>query len=345
MSHPFQIRVKLAFYLSIAVMALAAQPARPNQFRRHERHGFGAGSIESTDQKNRYLITIAADGTGDTKTLQEAIDRVPENNTQRFVLHLRPGTYNTQIKISQTKPFITLQGEDPLRTVVTFNNSAKTSGATSRSYTAFIGGSDFRAENVTFENTYGVGSQAVAAFVNTDRAIFRNCRFLGWQDTLYAHGGRQYYKDCYIEGHVDFIFGNGTVVFENCAIHSKGQGYVTAHYRLSDAETNGYVFLKCKLTGANTDKGVYLGRPWRAYGRVVFIDCWLGAHIRPEGWDNWRDPEREKTARFAEHNSRGPGANPGARVAWSKQLNDEEIRQFATKTFLRGVDNWNPTRW
>ncbi|PYS39748.1 MAG: pectin esterase, partial [Acidobacteria bacterium] len=187
----------------------------------------------------------------------------------------------------------------------------------------------FRAENITFENTYGVGSQAVAAYVNTDRVVFRNCRFLGWQDTLFAHGGRQYYQACYIEGHVDFIFGNATAVFENCTIHSRGPGYVTAHWRLSDSETNGFVFLHCKLTGADLGK-VYLGRPWRPYGRVVFIECWMGAHIKPEGWDNWRDPAREKTARFAEYSSK---------------LSEREIQPFATREFLRGVDNWNPLKW
>src|SRR5436190_23602972 len=143
MIHAFQIRVKTTFYLSFAALVLAAQPSRPNQFRRTERNAFRSEVLES-DQKNRSMIIIAADGTGDTKTVQEAIDRVPENNTQRIVLRIRPGTYNEQIKISQTKPFITFQGEDPLRTVVTFYNSAKTSGATSRSYTAFLGGSDFR---------------------------------------------------------------------------------------------------------------------------------------------------------------------------------------------------------
>ncbi len=301
-------------------------------------------SFNELRKRDRYRIVVAADGSGDTATVQQAIDRVPEYNMHRFVIYIRPGTYKEEIKISQTKPFITFHGDDALRTTLTFNLSAKTSGDTRLSYTAYIGSSDFRAENITFENTYGVGSQAVAAYVNTDRAVFRNCRFLGWQDTLFAHGGRQYYKDCYIEGHVDFIFGNATAVFENCTIRSKGAGYVTAHWRLSDSETNGFVFLHCKLTGDDKSK-VYLGRPWRPYGRVVFIECWMDAHIKPEGWDSWRDPSREKTAWFGEYKSNGPGANPVQRVSWSKQLSDAEIQPFATRTFLRGVDNWNPYKW
>ena len=335
---------RTAFYLSIVVLLAMFASSESKQLRDGERHGRSWTSVNESSKKDRYQIVVAGDGSGDTTTVQQAIDRIPEYNTHRFVIHIRPGRYKEQIKISQTKPFVTLSGDDPLKTTLTFNLSAQTSGDTRLSYSAYFGASDFRAENITFENTYGVGSQAVAAYVNTDRVIFRNCRFLGWQDTLFAHGGRQYYQNCYIEGHVDFIFGNGTAAFENCTIHSKGPGYVTAQWRLSDSETNGFVFRHCKLTGADTGKGVFLGRPWRPYGRVVFIECWMDAHIRPEGWDNWRDPAREKTARFAEYKSSGPGANPSVRVPWSRQLNEEEIQPFATREFLRGVDNWNPLK-
>jgi PelA/Pel-15E family pectate lyase len=151
---------------------------------------------------------------------------------------------------------------------------------------------------------------------------------------LFVNGSRHYFKDCYIEGHVDFIFGTAAAVFEDCTIHSKGQGYVTAHYRTSNEEDTGFVFLRCRLTGDNTGNGVYLGRPWRPYARVVFIDCWLGSHIRAEGWDNWRDPAREKTASFAEYKSKGPGANPSARVGWSKQLTDREAAEFSRERFF-----------
>jgi pectinesterase len=143
-----------------------------------------------------------------------------------------------------------------------------------------VGANDFHAENISFENSFGQGAQAVALLVEADRAVFRNCRFLGWQDTLYAKSGRQYYKDCYIEGHVDFIFGAATAVFENCHIHSKGDGYLTAHMRFSTSEPTGFVFRNCKLTAANTNKGVFLGRPWRPYARVVFIDTEMDRHIR-----------------------------------------------------------------
>jgi PelA/Pel-15E family pectate lyase len=277
-------------------------------------------------------IVVAADGSGDFKTVQQAVDHVPDNNNQPVVIQIKRGVYREQVRV--TKPYLTFRGEDPANTVLTYRLSALQAGNTRLAFSTFINANDFHAENLTFENSFGVGSQAVALFVDADRASFKNCRFLGWQDTLFVNGSRHLFKDCYIEGHVDFIFGTASAVFEDCAIHSKGQGYVTAHYRTSNEEDTGFVFLRCRLTGSNTGTGVYLGRPWRPYARVVFIDCWLGDHIRAEGWDNWRDPAREKTASFAEYKSKGPGANPSARVAWSKQLTDREAAEFSRERFF-----------
>jgi pectinesterase len=273
-------------------------------------------------------IVVARDGSGDFTSVQAAIDSVPAGNTRAVVIHIKPGAYTENITVPKEKPLITMRGDDAARTVLTFHNSAGTAGGTSKSASVYIWAEDFTAENLTFENSYGTGSQAVALYVNADRARFRHCRMLGWQDTLYANGGRQVYRDCYIEGHVDFIFGNATALFEDCEIHSKASGYVTAQSRLADTPSTGYVFRHCRLTGAATDR-VFLGRPWRPYARVVYIDCWLGPHIRPEGWDYWRNPENEKTAWFAEYHSTRPGANPGARVRWSKQLTAREAEEFA----------------
>jgi PelA/Pel-15E family pectate lyase len=277
-------------------------------------------------------IVVAADGSGDFKTVQQAVDHVPDNNNQPVVIQIKRGVYQEQVRV--TKRYLTFRGEDPANTVLTYRLSAQQAGNTRLAFSTLINANDFHAENLTFENSFGTGSQAVALFVDADRASFKNCRFLGWQDTLFVNGSRHYFKDCYIEGHVDFIFGTASAVFEDCTIHSKGQGYVTAHYRLSNEEDTGFVFVRCRLTGSNTGNGVYLGRPWRPYARVVFIDCWLGDHIRAEGWDNWRDPAREKTASFAEYKSKGPGANPSARVAWSKQLTDREAAEFSRERFF-----------
>lgn len=286
-------------------------------------------------------LTVAADGSGDARTIGEAIAKVPENNKKRFIIFIKPGIYQEQIRIPVNKPYISFIGEKAETTKLTFNLSNKDAGSTSASYSFYVGGHDFYAENMTFENSFGTGSQAVAVLTEADRLVFKNCRFLGWQDTLYAKNGRQYFENCYIEGHVDFIFGQAAAVFENCVIHSKGDGYIAAPMRFAADENSGLIFIKAKLTGERTEKGVYLGRPWRDYGRTVFLDTEMGAHIRPEGWHHWL-PESEKTAYFAEFNSRGAGAKSDSRVKWAHQLSKNEAKVFRTENFLKGADNWNP---
>ena len=279
-------------------------------------------------------IIVAADGSGDFTTVQQAVDHVPDGNNRRVVIQIRQGVYREQIRVGPGKRYITFRGEDPIKTILTYRLSAQQAGNTRLAFSTYVNANDFRAENLAFENSYGTGSQAVALFVDAERAVFQNCRFLGWQDTLFVNGARHLFKDCYIEGHVDFIFGNASAVFENCIIHSKGNGYVTAHYRTANDENTGFIFLRCRLTGQDTKAGVYLGRPWRPYARVVFIESWLGSHIKPEGWDNWRDPARETTAWFGEYMSLGPGANPTARVPWSKQLSRVEAKLFDRERFF-----------
>jgi PelA/Pel-15E family pectate lyase len=294
--------------------------------------------------KEGVKLTVAADGSGNFTSVQQAVDHVPDNNRQPVVIYIKPGIYKEQIRVPAGKPFVTFLGSKAAQTILTFYLSNPQVGSTSATYSTYVGASDFHAENITFENSFGPGSQAVAMLVDADRAVFRNCRFLGWQDTLYAKGGRQYYKDCYIEGHVDFIFGAATAVFENCQIQSKGAGYIAAPMRFSDVEPTGFVFRHCRLTGVNTGKGVFLGRPWRPFGRVVFIETKMDGHILPAGWDNWRDPEREKTAWFAEYKSSGKGADPDKRVKWSHQLSDAETARFLPENFVKGSDGWDPNK-
>jgi PelA/Pel-15E family pectate lyase len=289
-------------------------------------------------------LTVAKDGTGDVESVQAAIDRVPENNQRSFVIFIKPGTYKEQVKVPVNKPFITLLGESAEKTILTFNLSNPQVGSTSASFSTYVGANDFRAEHLTFENSFGPGAQAVALLVEADRAVFINCRFLGWQDTLYAKSGRQYYRDCYIEGHVDFIFGAAAAIFESCTIQSKEAGYVTAHMRFGDDEPTGFVFHNCRLTSPIRSQTVFLGRPWRPFARVVFINTEMGQHISADGWDNWRDPTREKTAWFAEYGSRGDGAKSEARVKWARQLSPQQVKTFDTEAFLAGSDHWNPNR-
>jgi PelA/Pel-15E family pectate lyase len=286
-------------------------------------------------------ITVAADGSGDVRTVQEAVDKVPQNNRQRTVIRIKAGTYFEQIRVPANKPYISFIGESAGNTKLTFNLSNKAAGSTSASYSVYIGGHDFYAENITFENSFGTGLQAVAVLVEADRAVFKNSRFLGWQDTLYAKNGRQYYQNCYIEGHVDFIFGQAAAVFDHCTIHSKGDGYIAAPMRFAADEPSGFIFLNSTLTSESTKDGVFLARPWRDYGRTVFLNTKMDAAIRPEGWNHWL-PEREKTAYFAEYNSSGSGANATARVKWAHQLAEADIKSFLPENFLKGRDGWNP---
>jgi pectinesterase len=311
-------------------------------------------------------LTVAADGSGDFSTVQAAVDSVPDHNANPIVIHIRPGTYKERIRVPKNKPFITFRGDDAARTVLTWDWNAKTIGpegrevGTSGSYSTRIDAPDFVAENITFENTAGDAGQALALFAKGDRQIYRNCRMLGWQDTLYADGGRQYYANCYIEGRVDFIFGSATAVFDRCRIHSKNGGYVTAASTPQE-QAFGYVFIDCTLTGDPTpwrppadhpaatqparqpDARTYLGRPWRDHAAVAFIRCELGDHIRPEGWHNWGKPERERTSRYVEYANTGAGADRAGRVAWSRALTAAEAEAYTPANVLAGSDGWNPT--
>jgi pectinesterase len=292
----------------------------------------------------KIRVVVAANGSGDFTTVQQAIDHAPVEGAGRLIIEIRPGVYHERVIIPEDRPRVTLigLGTNPADTVITYSMSAKAAGGTFFSSTVEINGTAFHAENLTFENSYGPGSQAVALAIHSDRAVFLHCRFIGYQDTLYAAAGRQYYYRCSIEGAVDFIFGNARAVFDHCAIQSVGPGYITAQSRREPAGAGGYVFYRCRLTGENTGKGVFLGRPWRSYSRVVYIDCWMGNHIRPSGWNNWNSVAKEKTAWYAEVGSSGPGANPTARVKWARRLSPGEARHFLPRNFLRGKDHWNP---
>ena len=315
---------------------------------------FGLTNVQAGTQfffAQKPDLTVAADGTGDVKTVSEALARVPENNRSRFVIFIKKGVYDEQIRIPANKPYISLIGESSETTKLSFDLNNKRAGTTSAAYAFYVGGHDFRAENLTFQNAYDFkanagqgGSQAVAVLSEADRLVFKNCKFLGWQDTLYAKNGRQYFENCYIEGNVDFIFGQAAAVFESCTIHSKGDGFIAAPMRFAADEPSGFVFNNSKLTGAETDKGVFLGRPWRAFGRTVFLNTEMGAHIRPEGWNNWSSAENEKTAYFAEFNSTGAGAQTASRVKWIHQLTAAEAGQFEAENFLKGRDGWNPKK-
>lgn len=306
-------------------------------------------------------IRVSQDGSGDFSSVQKAVNAA-ESGT---IITIAPGTYREVVVI--TKPNLRLRGTgaDPRDTVIVFDNSAGSTGSTFRSATVEARGDGFHAENLTFANDFNArhpqlpqGSQALALLVNADRAVLRHVRLLGNQDTLYAASkncnpdgnpcspARQYFADCYIEGNVDFIFGDGKAVFDRCEIHStehKG-GYVTAQGKHYAEEDSGFVFHNCKLTGAPGLTDVWLGRPWRPYASVVFLDTEMGEHIAPAGWREWHPGETNylPTVHYAEFHSSGPGWRPQDRDPHTKLLNAAEAARFDTKAFLAGSDGWDP---
>ncbi|XP_040371201.1 pectinesterase 31 [Rosa chinensis] len=289
--------------------------------------------------------TVSQDGSGDYRTVQEAIDAVPLKNTCRIVIRISPGIYQQPVYVPKTKNLITLTGLLPEETVLTWNNTATKiehhqnseviGTGTFACGSTILEGEDFIAENITFENSSPEGSgQAVAMRVTADRCAFYNCRFLGWQDTLYLHHGKQYLKDCYIEGSVDFIFGNSTALLEHCHIHCKSEGFITAHKRNSCEEATGYVFLRCVITGNGGTPYAFLGRPWGPCGRVVFAFTYMDACIKHVGWNNWDKTENEGSACFNEYRCFGPGSCPEKRVTWARQLGCEEADHFLNHYYI-----------
>ena len=282
--------------------------------------------------------------------VQDAFDAIPQHNKKKYTILIRNGVYKEKLYLDSTKTNITLQGEDPFNTILTFDDhSGKRTPSgevinTATSYSFLQEGADFTAKNLTIENSAGYAAgQAVAMHTMGDRITFMNCRFLGNQDVLLTgkRGTRHYFANCYIEGTTDFIFGPSIAWFEGCHINSKKNSHVTAASTPKE-QAFGYVFNNCVLTtdSVNVNK-VTLGRPWRPYASVAYINSYLGAHILPEGWDNWRNPENEKTARYAEYRSFGPGANPSGRYQWTKQLTEEEVKQYTLQNVL---GDWNPKK-
>lgn len=301
-------------------------------------------------------VTVAADGSGRFRTVGEALASGAED------IAIRPGAYKEHLDIARQGVRLRGLGARPQDVVLTYDLSSGTAGGTTKSASITVSGDDFYAENLTIENSFSrtrpleqQGSQAVALKVMGDRAVFRRVRFLGYQDTLYPNSkrcesergpcepARQYFVDCYIEGNVDFIFGDALAYFENCEIHALAHPvvYVTAQSKKYAEQRSGYVFDHCRITADPGAKTVYLGRPWRAYGTVVFLDTSMPASIAPEGWREWEHDGKPSlpTAFYAERRSSGEGANRARR-----QLSAAEAARFGRKAFLTGEDGWDPTK-
>ncbi|NDV77982.1 pectin esterase [Dysgonomonas sp. 511] len=294
-------------------------------------------------EKTEYIVD--RNGTGDFRTIQEAINAVRTADPRgQITIQVKKGVYKEKLILPPHVTNVRIVGEDRDKTIINYDDHANINKmGTFKTHTFLLSGNDVILENLTVENSSQPLGQAVALHIEGDRVILRNCRLLGHQDTLYAgrDGARQYFENCYIEGTTDFIFGPSTAWFEGCTIHCKSNSYITAANTPQNIKY-GYIFNNCTVTTADNVSAVYLGRPWRAYSMTLFMNCTLPKGIKPEGWNNWRNAENEKTASYMEYNNKGEGANTANRVKWAKILTANQAKEFTMENVLGGCDNWNP---
>jgi pectinesterase len=293
------------------------------------------------------FITVAQDGTGDYKSIQEAFNAVPAYNRKPTSISIKRGIYKEKLYLESTKSNVSIKGDDKFNTIITYDDHTGKIASngdtinTRTSWTFLIKADNFLAYNITFQNDAGfTAGQAVAVESNGDKANFLECRFIGNQDVLFLNNekSRQYFWKCYIEGTTDFIFGSATAWFDSCEIYSKKNSHVTAASTPQNKEW-GFVFNACKLKGDTSLHNVSLGRPWRPYAAVVYLNCYIGQHIKPEGWSNWNNTENYKTTRYAEYKNYGPSSDPAKRVSWSRQLTDGEAKAYNLRKYL---ESWYP---
>ena len=305
---------------------------------------------------NPDTLVVSRDGTGEFRTIDEAIEVCRAFMDYTKVIYVKKGVYKEKLIIPSWLTNITICGEDRDNTIITWDDHANIKMSvggldseaavkgkpmgTFRTYTLKVQGSYITLKDITIENNAAKLGQAVALHTEGDHILVQNCRLLGNQDTVYTGvgGTRVAFYDCYIEGTTDFIFGPSIAWFQNCEIHSKANSYITAASTPA-GQKYGYVFYKCRLTADKDVDKVYLGRPWRPFAATIFMDCELGKHIRPEGWHNWNNAKNEETARYAEYGNKGEGASTKNRVKWSKQLTKKEAAKV-TLLDAFGEDCW-----
>lgn len=321
------------------------------------------------------MIHISQDGSGDFKTIQEALDSLPMDNKTEQILYIHKGLYHEQITVKV--PYVTLLGEDTEGTVLSYGLYARMhmedgmKRGTFRTYSCLVDTHDFTARNLTFENSAGPGTsvgQALALYADGDRLFFDHCRFLGGQDTLFTGplppkeiepngfigpkqfapriNGRHYYRNCYLEGDIDFIFGSATAYFEGCTLFSKYTGreissYVTAA-STPQGQEYGYVMEGCRFEGNGPAHSAYLGRPWREYAKTVLLNCYMDQHICKEGWHDWNKEAAHSLSFYGEYHSYGPGACMEKRPDWIHRLSEEELSHYTRQAVLSGADCWQP---
>lgn len=308
-----------------------------------------AGVCRADKYDNPDTLVVARDGTGEFRTVAEAVEVCRAFMDYHKVIYVKRGTYKEKLVIPQWLTNIEILGEDRDNTIITYDDHANIKNpatgkgmGTFRTYTVNVEGCGITFRDITIENNSARLGQAVALHTEGDRLVFVNCRLLGHQDTVYTGvaGTRLLFRDCYIEGTTDFIFGPATAWFEGCEIRSRADSYITAASTPQD-RPYGYVFNRCRLTAGPGVTKVYLGRPWRDYGYTLFMNCDLGAHIRPEGWHHWQK-EREQTARYMEYNNSGEGARTDSRAPWTRRLTKKEAAGITMDEVFGLADKWTP---
>ena len=298
--------------------------------------------IAANKYDNPDTIVVARDGTGEFRTIDEAIEVCRAFMEYQKVIYVKNGVYKEKLIVPSWLTNITISGEDRDKTIITYDDHAnlrlegtERKMGTFRTYTLKIEGTNITIKNITIENNAAKLGQAVCIHTEGDNLTFENCRILGNQDTIYTGtpGTHCYFHNCYIEGTTDFIFGPSTAWFENCELHSKANSYITAA-STPQGQKYGYIFNHCRLTAEPGVDKVYLGRPWRPYAHTLFMNCKMGSHICPLGWDNWRNKENEKTTRYEEYNNSGAGAPGKQRATWSRQLTKKEVASVTIKNVL-----------
>ncbi len=329
--------------------------------------GTGYGEIDTFATQTpapEVLKIVAADGSGDYLTVQAAFDDVPDYYTGSYIIYIKKGVYYEKLLLDRYKMNVILVGEDRDSTILTYDDYAGKAGGTSMSYSVAIDADDFVAMNITFRNTVkndGTFSdqQAVALRVDGDRQAYYNCNLLGYQDTYYTWGawgnrvtGRVYMHKCYIEGSVDFIFGRDIAVFDSCELHvNRNAGTITAASTEADTKF-GYVFRDCSITADSIGfnelpiTNIYLGRPWAAAPRTVFMRSEEPEILNPGGWLEWN----VTPALYAEYQCIGPGANASSRLTIARQLTDEEALEYTLENIFARTSSpnlayeWMPTK-
>lgn len=298
----------------------------------------------SNPAQYKYVFTVAKDGTGDYFFIQDAIDAMRVYPLASITLYIKNGVYNEKISLPANNTDVSFIGQSADSTIISFKDYAgKGNHTTFTSYTAKISGNRFRAEHISFVNAAGAVGQALALYVDADKAVFKDCKFLGNQDTIFLGGenANQLFQNCYIEGTTDFIFGPATAVFDHCTIRCKSNSFITAASTPAGKNV-GFVFLNCTVKADSSVNKLYLGRPWRANAKTTFLYSTLPAAIAPEGWDNWGNTANEQTAYFAEYTNNGEGSNTKQRATWTKKLSEQQAKAYTFAKIFSATpqDNW-----